>query len=291
MEKRSSRHHLVPEFLLKKFTGPKNKFYVYDKSKDKIFTQTKSPKQVCFIWDRNTVTTQGVESSFIEDKVLSGLDHTVSKYLDLTKAEDVRRVQWSIPLLYAMRSIILHIYWRSPYQDQKIEWIIENFPFSAMGLQFVDNKNGVFNDPELEARFKQEGLVRKMYQALIPISSIVQSGNISRWKFISVNPATQLISDFPIIHEYEPNSLAEVLENNLIMPVSNYLTITNIEAEKEIIEPTARYLQELLIIDQAMRHVCCHDKGYLGKLVDQYRLIRENRDWDKVRKDLFTLLK
>ena len=54
MNKKSSRHHYIPQFLIKGFYNEKNKVFVYDIQKDEILPDTKSSKSVLFEWDRNT---------------------------------------------------------------------------------------------------------------------------------------------------------------------------------------------------------------------------------------------
>ena len=141
-----------------------------------------SPKQVCFIWDRNTVSTNGIFTSFIEDSILNGLDTTVSRNLQIDEIVGVESHKWTMNQLYAFRSLLLHVFWRSPKNDDMIDFANENFPLSFTGLQFVNSETGEVDDPKMVEKMKREEVIRKIYQALLPIKSILLKGNIHRWR-------------------------------------------------------------------------------------------------------------
>ena len=80
-DRKSSRHHYVPKFLVDGFTE-NGQVFVYDKSKDKILSKTLHPKSIFFETDRNTIEfPQNNKSSIIEDEYYFKVDNHCSKII------------------------------------------------------------------------------------------------------------------------------------------------------------------------------------------------------------------
>ena len=112
-----------------------------------------------------------------------------------------------------------------------------------------------------------------------------------RWRLMQIVPEYQLISDYPLVYENRPNTLAAVLENNVLMPVSNKYSLTNIESDTKLVDPKYRYYQEMILIHEAIRHVCCDNLNYLKTLVQEYKRVRETSNWEMMRLKLFEYFK
>jgi len=121
---KSSRHHYIPEHIIKGFINEENKVYIYNKQTKRIQSNPRPPKSIFFDPDRNTITSldTGEKYSIIEDIWYKKIDDMSSKIF-----EELRKLNKSYTEedIVGLDFILINLFWRIPYTDSDIEQIIE----------------------------------------------------------------------------------------------------------------------------------------------------------------------
>lgn len=214
---RSQRHHYLPEFFLKEFANEEGKLFVYNKQKDIIESDPKSPKSICFEWDRNTSKLDGQEFTWIED-LYSQLDNTfsteyksiISRQSRITEERDMIAVGLELIMF------INFIRWRVPARDSIINSLFEKNSFHDFSFHLVDQIGDKVENPAIEKFLSSfEPFVKAQSASMI----FEPFNNYNHIKFVTeklvmvggTNNAT-LICDNPFIERNLTENVKEISE-------------------------------------------------------------------------------
>lgn len=125
VNKNSSRHHYIPEFVIKGFTNTNGKVYIYDKYKDEIKSKTKSPRGVFFEWDRNIFDFGEKKSTIIEDNTYGKIDNLGGEAINFLRKIDLSKSDVSKEPIYKLQVFILNLFWRITSTDKLFDIIYE----------------------------------------------------------------------------------------------------------------------------------------------------------------------
>ena len=122
LQKRSSRHHYIPRFLIEGFTNDEGLLYVFDKKKNKILKTPQAPKGIFYERDRNTFELkQGQESSILEDTLYARIDNDASKIIKYFQNENLTKIDFTIENTAQFLFFLIALFWRIPYTDFTVE--------------------------------------------------------------------------------------------------------------------------------------------------------------------------
>src|SRR3954469_14980818 len=92
--KLSWRHHYIPQFYLRNFTNEQGFFYLFNKEKNIIERNAKSPESYFFERNRNTFTLpHGELDDFIETSFYKIFDNMSSYAFEKLRKEGVAAIQ------------------------------------------------------------------------------------------------------------------------------------------------------------------------------------------------------
>ncbi|NEN24630.1 DUF4238 domain-containing protein [Cryomorpha ignava] len=257
-DKKSSRHHYIPKFLLNGFTNSDGKLFVFDKLKNRVLNKPVSPKWIFFERDRNTIEiNQILESSIIEDLLFSNVDNLTSKVVRYYQQEAIEKLDFNSKNTAEFEFFLINLFWRTPMTDHAAGDIMDRSVIKTKGI-----------DPE---KIRNDPAYRKIYRAALfkhHIDEIIKSGkNIN--KLITIHQSSNeiyLIGDNPILFRRTPHLFSEFAEIDYLIAVSS----------QRLYSHTCRSLKNTLnnpraynasVIDQSERYVACADRDFLKECV------------------------
>lgn len=290
MGKEYSKNHFVPEYYLKHFTGSDNHFYVFDKQNDRIVR--KSPNQVCYEWDRNTLyKPDGSRETLLESKTYNHFDNKHAKAFDtLSNAKSIDKSTWTIELLSSLELFVPLLYWRSPLSDVEMKKKLSKVELADdFGLEIIDKNTGKkISDVDVHNKIMSDPNMQKAIRPRLAFNTIERAnpvGDDLEWRVFYREKGCFLTSDNPIIFNDQPNK-AEEFRTSIILPISSSRSLLRIDEGC----PDSYHLplvQDIAMVDQAIRFVICSDKSYLETVLDCYDKYKESDVYGKLPKDLF----
>jgi Protein of unknown function (DUF4238) len=283
MNKEYRKNHYIPVFYLKNFTNDKNHFFVFDKkSKWKSNEITlRSPNNICFEWDRNTL--------FLGDKAYTNLEKKTYGYFDNLHAETFKllveseydRFPWSLRTVGDLEFFIPLLYWRSPTSDSDFTFKASNHDFIEQlrlkGINRSDKSEAKF-DAEFRQQFANDININKAIRPLMAYSTFGKPHKIYdklEWRIIyGKNKGVNLTSDNPIIFQKQPQMFDD-FRSSLILPVSSNKSLIRVNEKVSFNYCHESFLQDILIFHQAKRYVISSDKEYLQNIAKEYKVFEK----------------
>lgn len=263
---KSSRHHYIPEFFRKGFTGEDGKIAVFNKLKDRIEKVRKSPKQVFYEWNSNTFNIKGNNTDFVENLHQFGEDKFAPTYKRLTEKLEV------IDLTpYELLELILFIsttHRRVPKQDEEMSKYVKNLSPNNKFFSIKNRKTGgkvsedIFNRVVNEPAFI-EGY--KIMKAIEDYFGVEKNEKLKNWKLYYVpkdDVQLNLLSDNPLI--VKDSNEENILKCESVFPLSKGKTVyhTNGKILNEI-PAKNRISVDILNFIQSTYLVCGPNTEYL----------------------------
>ena len=289
----TKRHHYIPEFFIKGFTGDDKMVSIFNRETGKLDNNRKSPKQVFFEWNRNTVNINGEDNDYIEKLYQFGETKFSETYRTIIGNQESFQFKdfEKLHLIY----FISELHWRVPNQD----------------IEFLNHLNRINSeDSILQIRNKNSGenISQKLYSELIknpPISEafkmikamedfegILKDVKIEDWKLYSVginNPQLNLLSDNPVIMR---DSKSNILKSELIFPLSKGETVyhTNGKILNEI-PAENRMKVDVLAFLQSKKFVCGPKPEYLKDISEYAKFYDTEEKIGKLKENVFNIFK
>jgi hypothetical protein len=266
----TKRHHYIPQFFIKQFTGEDGKLTVYNKENGKIDRIRKSPKQVFFEMHRNSFNINGEDSDFVEKLYGFGetkFSETYRKIIGNQKDFEFNAFE-KLHLMY----FISELHWRVPNQDiEFLENLKKLTPENSI-LQIRDKNSGKSVSPNLFSELINNPPISetfKMIKAMKDFKEITKEVKIGNWKLYSVGvdlPQLNLLSDNPVITR-NPNS--NILKSELIFSLTKGITVyhTNGKSLNEI-PAENRMKVDVLAFLQSNKLVCGPKAEYLEDIAE-----------------------
>lgn len=283
----SSRHHYVPKFLIKKFTDENGLLFVYDKERDVILKEQKSPKSIFFSWDRNTVDFNGNKKDNLES-LYSALDDMLAKDLDsVLKSGSVTSEQLTSLILLATIQK-----WRVPNIDENFDEIKNSLNQEKLGIKISFKGSDVEEEKKMIEHLEKSEIFKAASRTALPFlplrnpNKLIELHNNS---FINVsNQFPSLIGDCTILEK--SNFDIEELEN-FVFPLSSSHTLVFKKGTKKRINNVLFYIQkDLAIINNSTKFVACRSLEHLKKQVNAFRRVRSKGMLNNINKLLFDFI-
>lgn len=288
----SKRHHYLPQFYIKGFTGADGKVSVYNKSKRGIDNNRKSPKQVFFEWNRNTFQIQGVESDFIEKNYTFFENLFSPTYKKIIEEYDEISLE-PYDVLQLMLFVSL-IYRRIPEQDDDTIEYLKNLTQKNSFLGIRNKNTGEEASSELFEKVINEPSfvgVSKIIRTIQDYLRIDRTETAKNWKLSYLPkefPQLHLLSDTPLI--IENNSSNELLNSTSIFPFSKGITVYNSGGKKlNQITPESTIWIDILTFVQAKEFVCGPDEDYLKLISETAEGYKTSKSIELLRKKVFEI--
>ena len=293
----SKKHHYLPRYYLNGFTNSDNRFFVYDKLKDKIFLT--NPDATFFENNLNTITFPKEDSSdFLED-LYTEIENQSWGSLDKVRESTCKT---PIELLDRMHLFLflLFLYWRLPSNIAYVEKLsekafVDNNEFDYFTLV---NKSGEKAPKEVTEILKNSPAFKKTFKQIIPFIPFYKdkdwAAKLENWRFLYTgdDKSWYIVGDSPIIvkgdgeHDFV-NCLKE-----FIFPVSGKILLVNIDKPIDRGLPPEFVIEfNTAIIRKAQRFVACQNKGFLEALIKYYKFYVRYEKTNAITQDMFEMLK
>jgi uncharacterized protein DUF4238 len=290
------KNHYIPEFYLQHFTNIKNHFYVFDKLNPHVNSNFyyKSPSQICFEMDRNTLFNKTRDRNDTLERVIynhfDGLHQETIKQLVESDKDEFR---WTEKNMTDICLFIPLLFWRSPVSDNILDLKIQKAKslkdISSLVMSY--SKSGeIIEDKSFHREVLDDKNMRKAIRHILAISTYSKPKEIYdnlEWRVIyQNNDNSNLTSDNPIIFREFPID-NEDFRSSHIIPLSRNKALVriNIKYDKQFVH--LPYLQDLAIIHQAHRYVICADEDHLKDMLKEYEVHKKHGQLKYLIKDLF----
>lgn len=267
-KKDSSRHHYLPIFFINGFTNDLGKLFVYDKLKDEINQESKSPKSVFFEWDRNTINvTNDTESSVIEDLLYTKLDSKCSEVIKHFNQPTFENILLNEENMSAFLIFVIVLFWRIPFTDWAVNDILDRAKINSQSI-----------DPDV---LRKDESFRKMQRIQLINHTIDQIiGAYQNFKiFSSVQQFNQdvfVLGDSPLIFKFLPNKYQDFVTSEYFIAINSRRLYSSTQKEPIKYSITNIRNYNYAVINQSNRYVVCANLDLLKSTIDNYKNIKDN---------------
>lgn len=279
MKKESSRHHYIPEFLIKGFTNPDGKVFVYDIKKDEIQSKPKSPKSIFFEWDRNTLKKEdGQELSVIEDILYKHWDNRAS--ILIQKFQKNRLPDSSLLSDNNIADFILftiQLFWRIPYTDFAVSDLIKNMDIDVENAEELKNYQP----------FQMHQRTLLYQETLKELKDAKRKTPGFYAKLFELEKDIFVIGDNPTVYQKTPSTFDDLFDLDSMIAISSKRIFTNSVSEFENFGFNRAIEYNHFVISQSKRYVCSNDKKILEESVKYHKKVRELNIDLELKKELF----
>lgn len=289
MSNEYQRNHYIPEYYLRNFTNVDNFFYVYDKKAKYKNVLRKSPKNICFEWDRYTMYFNNEPYKELEKNTYGYFDNKHSKIFKLLSQARQKGFDWNMEAIETVEMFVPLTYWRSPISDKELLERIKDTNFIKETGLIMSDENGTNIEwtDDFTKTFLDDENIRKAIRPTLAYASLrepLRKTKHLEWRILFNTKKPNLTSDNPIIFREKPKS-KEDFRDVIILPISNDTILTRIDERIEQTNLHEAFLQDIMIFHQAESYVICSDKNYLEDIAKEYRvfqklgLINNVKDW------------
>jgi hypothetical protein len=274
----SWRHHYILKFYLKGFADSTGHFFVYDRSKQIIDDQSKSPRSYFFERDRNTFELpQGELDDFIETSLYQTFDN-VSKYaFEKLRTVGAIAINDDIKCLSSIIQFISGIFYRIPkYDDYHNNEILKG------NVKYL---LPIYKKPNIDVRISyfEENKNRPLYRYAcrfhLSLHGTIPVGDeLKKWYVYQFKPENNrhkfLTGDCPII--LNDITLFNTGQEIILIPLSEkHLAVrTNVELHHDLNLVELMYFVNLYILKNSDRYICCSEKELLGFYVERIQTFK-----------------
>jgi hypothetical protein len=262
-EKKSSRHHYIPKFLIEGFTNEQGLLYVYDKQKDEILKKPKAPKSIFFEWDRNTLDlNQGKQSTFLEEEFYSKIDNDFGKAVKYFQDNTLSEIKITEENTAQFLFFLITLFWRIPATDYAMKDLIDRSEIVAENID-VDTLR---QDP---AFYKLEK--SRIFSHMI--DQMRKYGKNKR-KYINIhqnNKGCLVIGDNPLLFRETSTKFSEFAETDFLIAITSNRIYSSTTKELRNFGLKNRLKYNVSVINQSRNYVCCNNREVLEKSVELYR--------------------
>lgn len=286
----SRSHHYVPQFHLKGFLRQeKDSFFIFDKENEKI--RETNTRDVLFENHRNTLfLPNGRKDDFLE--LLYGVIEKKTAPIFEKIRENKTIVGLSDNEKLVLNFYLSSLYWRLPASDSLSDRIRETQGLGGVGSRLLHSDGSFASKEEVDKLMSYDGM-KKMYRMLLPFEVFRNSDNltkqISQWCSLSNDPGYFMISDNPIIIRKDAGGLDDMDE--FVVPISKDVLLINNSSIPRVLSEKFFIQVGLIMLHQAKRFVCCHDKEFLEQIVKFYKDVYKFYDKiDEIKSEFFDML-
>lgn len=280
MKKKSSRHHYIPQFLIKAFYNTENTVFVYDIARDKILTKPKSSKSVLFEWDRNTfIDIFGDENSMIEDYLFQEWDNNASsvvKKFQTNQLPDNTLLSTNNVADFVL--FVIQLFWRIPFTDYAFENLIQNADINSENAEELKNSEAF--------KMHQRTLLYK--ETTNDVTKVKRKFKGFFAKIFELEKDIFIIGDNPIVFQETPSNFEDLYDLDNMIALTPRRIFTNSLTEIGSFGFNKALEYNHFVISQSKRFVCSGDKILLEESVKYHKKIKNLFIDEQLRKSLFS---
>lgn len=274
MEAKSSKHHYVPEFVIKGFINSSYEVYIYDKQTDEIKSKPRPPKSVFWEKNRNTMTNGIESSSVIEDEFYKKLDDICAKVLNKFRVEEITKELLNDYNSDVFQFFIINLFWRIPYTDNAVKDLISRAEISPIELK--NDLNFLKNE--------RSGLYR---HTLDEFGKSTPPQNNYSVKISEFESDTFVLGDNSILFESLPSKFTDLNYLDFMFPIStNRVYISTLNGNNHFNRRSGLEMNTL-IIDQSEKYIVSGNKELLHTSVNYYREFKKYNLLADIKNKLF----
>lgn len=286
---KSKRHHYIPQFFIKGFTGEDGKLSVFDKTKGTIDKIRKSPKQIFFERNRNSFNINGNETDFLERIYQFGESKFADTYKKLNGISE--KIEFTAYDILHLSLFISEIYWRIPIQDKLFSEYMKDYDFEKAPFSIIDKKTREKTPiSQLKELIEEPAFIETLKHIKAMENYIENSKNIKteNWLIYYIpkkEPQLKILCDNPVIVR---NKSENILESELIFPLSRGKTVYHTKGKRlKKIPATNNVAIDTLLYLQAEKYVCCADESYLNSIIQLSKLYNTPEKINFLKNEIF----
>ena len=283
----SWRHHYIPVFYLKGFTGKTGKFYIYIKEKDHVIHDQQSPKS--FFFEKNRHTLLNLENDlddFIETQLYSSFDNYSSTAIIKLRNVPLSEFNDNLELLSKIVIFINGLIYRIPkydeYHNKKIELGIKEY------LLPIHDKKG----RDFSYEFHLKNKTRDIYKYACRLSCSVRQSiptpeEAKNWTIYNLsndynNKYYLLSGDSPVLIDDIAKFKTE--EETIIVPLTkNHFVVRSkkkLNQDIDVLELIHRL--NIGVIISSTKYICSPDRNFLKKYMEYSERYDEKILWNEI---------
>lgn len=270
MSYKSSRHHYIPEFLIKGFTNEDGKIFIYDRKQDRILIKERSPKSVFWEKDRNTMKIGDFKTSIIEESNYQSIDIRGSEAINFLRNINLKNDTFPIIYAHKLDIFLLNLFWRIPNSDKAYDLIYDILNY------------------DLPQKDKHKEWLKKHQKPLTFQHTINQiqeknSETLHQFRIIEFDIENFILSDNPTLYEHEPEEHIDLDNFKYLFPISAKRGfIKSIKDNMKDFKPLERkhaLIYNSLSIEQCKRYAVSGDFDLLKKSVELFRNFQSQHEY------------
>lgn len=292
----SKRHHYLPRYYLKGFTNSDNRFFVYDKEKERIFVR--NPDTAFFENNLNTVTfPEGHSSDFLED-MYTEIENQSWGPLDRVRESTCKT---PIALLDKMHLFLFlsFLYWRLPSNTAYVERLSERAFVDGGEFDYLRlvNKSGQTAPKEITEMLKNSQAFKKTFRQIIPFMPFYKdkdwAARLEKWRFFYAGDDKRwnIVGDSPVVAKGDKKRDFVSCLDEFMFPVSGKILLISYDKPLSRDLPPEFVIEfNTAIIQQARRFVACQNKSFLEALIKYYEFYCHYDKTNTIIPNLFGML-
>ncbi|WP_268225128.1 DUF4238 domain-containing protein [Sinomicrobium oceani] len=285
----SKRHHYIPEFFIKGFTNEYGKLFYFNKEKNKLETNPRSPSQVLFEWNRNSVEINGNVTDDVEKLFQLAESKFSISYHKIVSGKKITELDLRHLILF-----ILEIHWRVPSQDNNNFIHIQNIDHSKSFFKIRHRKTGKLVPDDVFKEIIQEPIFTKSNTIIRAIEDYLKNEkkvNMENWTMSESSKEGanfNILSDNPVL--FRDGIKENILENEMIFPFTKELMVHHTNGKKLTFIPPDKIIGiHVLSFIRAKRFVCSSNLEYLDFIAQMSKLYSDDNKLDILEKSVFSI--
>lgn len=285
----SQRHHFIPKFFIKGFSGKDGKVAVFNKITNQLETVRKSPKQIFYEWNRNTFDVNGEKTDYVEKLYQFSEDQFAPLYKKIIRDNYKIQTQDFFPIIH----FIGNCHYRVPSQDEAAEQRIFNSTNQDLFLKLLEPGKNKEAPNDLYKKIRNDSSFIESSKLMLSVSDFIKAdltSNFSNWKIYEAATDVQLhlIGDNPVILKNSESS--NLFKNELLFPLSSGKTIYHVNGRsiKEM-KPENRVAADILMFIQSDKYVCGPDQNYLGAIAEKAKIYKNEEGIKYLKNQVFEI--
>lgn len=265
----SKRHHFIPKFFIKGFTGPDGKVAVFNKIKNELDPIRKSPRQIFFEWNRNTFQVNGEKTDYVEKLYQFTEDQFAPLYKKIIRKDYKIRTQDFFPIIH----FIGNCHYRVPSQDDSAEQRIFNSTNQELFLKILKKGSNEEAPKEMYERIRNDKSFIESTKLMLSVADFLNAdlpSNFSNWKIYEAASEVQLhlIGDNPVVQK--DSNYSNLFKSDFMFPLSSGKTLYHVNGNPiREMKPENRVAADLLLFIQSDKYVCGPDDSFLNAIAQK----------------------
>ena len=272
---RSVKHHYIPQFFLKGFTGTNGKFFIFDHKNGRLKKGEYAPASHFYVKDRNTLFHGNDSSDLIEEHH----SHKDTRFAKLFKKIQSERAPLDIPVdeFVILQWFIWDLYWRLPsnddlfmetyWKDKRFQnfWVVRNRETG----QIIDDDNT--KQLKLSDEFIRSN--KSTYaEYLFMLNDRLGIDNPYDWRFLYAESGFHVLGDSPVI--LLDNNQSNILNAQFVVPLSkeHYLIKTSLTPSIGRLPPEFSMFLDILQFKSSKNYSACINRDHLRCIEKQANL-------------------